>query len=208
MIPLRTWAALAALVVLAWVHRPKDLRSAALLIVLAVAAFPYETVFGPSLDGFLQYLTAYCAAPLVTITGLEVEVIHGADPIISGHNLTVTVTALCAGAHTLLTLLVLGLVVAEVFLDRPKAKLMLVVLTPVFGFSANVVRVVASTHAARHFGSGGNWAIAHDVIGYAAFVAVYGVLFLIVKRLRAEAAMTGNMIHATTQMATQRIHEP
>jgi exosortase/archaeosortase family protein len=159
------------------------------LVVLAAALFPFERYAGVHLDRALQTLTARCAAPLVSWTGLPVHVAGGVDPTLVGEDLWVTVTSLCAGAQTLLSLLCLGVVVAELFLERWEARLIFMVLAPGFGLLGNVVRVALSTHAAERWGADPRaWALAHDLIGYATFAVTYGVLFVVARRLRRVAA--------------------
>ncbi len=162
------------------------LQSYGVLILLTGTIYPFERDLGLGLDPLLQTLTAHFAAPLVNVTGLAVEVTSGAgDPVLVGTDLFVTVTALCAGSQTLLSLWTLGLIIAEVFLDRWDTRLIFVALTPLFGFIGNVMRVAVSTHAAQSWGNRAQtWDIAHDVIGYGAFAGTYLLLILAVRMLR------------------------
>lgn len=155
--------------------------------LVAVLVFPFETHWGDVLDPISQAATADLAAALVRLSGFAVHVVHpqAADPFLAAEGLTVTVNRLCAGSQTLFTILTLGAVIAELFLEAPRIKLSYVAGALLFGFLGNVLRVALSTHAARVWGGDAlSWNIAHDVIGYAAFIGVYGLLFIIARRLQ------------------------
>jgi len=149
---------------------------------LAVLSFPYE-IFSARADPMLQHVTAWFAAPMVRLTGLEVHLDSPDGYVLLGERLQVTVTDLCAGSQTFLALSTLAFVIAEVFVPAPRARLLVVLFTPALGFCGNVLRVVLSTHAAKWLGSGTAWNVAHDFIGYVLFVVLYGCLFIGARRL-------------------------
>ncbi len=159
--------------------------------VLALLIFPFESFWGPTLDPLSQNITADLAAVLVQATGLQVDVhkVMGADPVLVAEHLRVTVNRLCAGSQTLLTIITLGTVIAEMFLRTWRVRVAFIVGSVLFGFSVNIMRVALSTHAARIWGHNDlDWAIAHDAIGYGAFVGGYGALFLMARWIQRRPA--------------------
>lgn len=178
---------------------------------LWVCVYPFERNLAPALDPHLQSLTAWLALPLVNGTGLPValDLLHPAGPTLVGENLYVTVTSLCAGTQTLLTLLTLGLVVAQVFVSKLEHRLVFVALTPLFGFAGNVLRVAVSTHAATRWGQDPwAWAMAHDGAGYFTFTLTYAALFWVTRRLRRSNHRPRTALSSDTVVATATTQAP
>ena len=155
-----------------------------LILLMIMVAYPLERHLGLRADHLMQWITATCAAPLVTLSGLPVEVVWGeGDPILAGDRLLVTVTALCAGTQTFIALFSLGLVLAEIFVPHLGGKLLFVLLTPLIGFGANVLRIALSAHAIKAWGGQSMaWTIAHDAIGYLTFALTYVFLIMLARR--------------------------
>ena len=187
------------------VSLPKHrMEAVAALLLLSV---PVEVLWGASLDFLLQMGTTYGAATLVRATGLAVAIGRGPSPLLFTDDLQVMVTPLCAGCHTILAMLTLGVVAAETFLYDVRSKHLFVLLVPLLGFCGNVLRVAVSTHAANRWaGRGMAWDIAHDVIGYVTFVGVYAVAFacLLLRRRATRPTPT----HARTSMSMPTIQAP
>lgn len=160
-------------------QRTRLLRLGALLVV----ALPWEALLAQTLDIPLQHISAAISAWGVRLTGLPVTLSapDGQPHLLTAHA-DVHITNLCAGLETFVGLTGLGLVLAEVFMpDDPRAW-RLVLLTPLFGFAGNVVRITLSTHAANLWGNDARlWPLAHDSIGYAAFALTYAALFALIR---------------------------
>ena len=161
-----------------------------LLFLLISLSYPLEGSYSPLIDPYLQFSTTFYAAPLVTWTGFPVEIADIGGPLLYGNELTVHVTPLCAGLQPFTNLVVLGIILALFFLEGRFEQLLFCLLTPVVGFIMNTLRIVISTHAANKLiGNGGNWDLAHDVIGYTSFLITYLCLFLIARKLQPKAIL-------------------
>lgn len=175
-------------------HGLAGVRRFAIPIALCAVAFPFESWFGETIDPWIQSVTAHLAAPVVHLTGLPVEVVQLGSPSLVHADLVVHVTAYCAGSQVLLGIISLALLLADVFIPEEIHKVAFVLLTPIFGFAGNVLRVSVSTHAADLWiGRGSAWNVAHDVIGYMTFLCIYAAVFAVVWRLRRRSARKRNV---------------
>lgn len=157
-----------------------------LFACLMLLTIPWETHLGEVCNGFLGQVTAYAAAPLVNATGLSVQVIQMHVPTLATQNLQLHVTPLCAGIGPLLSFSTLGIALGLIFLDDPFQQKWLAIITPLAGLLGNILRVAISTHAANIWLDRHPWAwdVAHDLIGYLCFVAIYGALWFFLKNVR------------------------
>ena len=153
---------------------------------LILLTIPWETHLGDACNSFLGQFTAYAAAPLVNVTGLSVQVIQMHVPTLATENLQLHVTPLCAGMGPLLSFSPLGIALGLIFLDDPHQQKWLAVVTPLAGLLGNILRVAISTHAANIWLDRHPWAwdVAHDLIGYLCFVAIYAALWFFLKNVR------------------------
>ena len=155
---------------------------------------PWEYHLGVFFNDFLGQLTAFAAAVLVNATGLSVDVVQMHVPTLATENLQLHVTPLCAGLGPLLSFATLGLTLGLIFLEDPTRQKWLAIVTPFAGLLGNILRVAISTHAAdlwldRHPWA---WDVAHDLIGYLCFVAIYAALWLFLKNVRNKESATMN----------------
>lgn len=148
--------------------------------LLCIGTFPIEARYSGIIDPLLQYATTAAAAPLIRLTGLPVALRLGDHPQLVTHDLVVSVTNLCASGQTLLASISLAMVLAQVFLHQHLERAALFIgLAPLVSYSGNVLRVVVSTHAANLWAGQAIWPWLHDGIGYVAFLATYGFLFVL-----------------------------
>lgn len=163
-------------------HKHKSFLFACLMLLTV----PWETHLGDICNGFLGQLTAYAAAPLVNATGLSVQVIQLHVPTLATENLQLHVTPLCAGMGPLLSFSTLGVALGLLFLDDPFQQKWLAIITPLAGLLGNILRVAISTHAANIWLDRHPWAwdVAHDLVGYLCFVAIYAALWFFLKNVR------------------------
>jgi len=167
-----------------WGIRFKHLHPV-LLSMLATLIYPLESIWAPLCDRYIQFSSTVLAAKLVNWTEFPVEVGDIGGPLLIGGNIEVHVTSLCAGFNTLLSLFTLALILSLYFLKDPKTQLLLATLTPVISYTINIIRIAISTHAANQWlGLGNAWDVAHDYIGYSAFIINYMIVFRIVYLLR------------------------
>lgn len=157
-----------------------------LLPILLTLSIPWEIYLGDLCNAFLGQLTAAAAAPLVRATGLAVEVVQLHVPTLIANNLQLHVTPLCAGIGPLLSFCTLGLALGLLFLDDPRQQKWLAIITPIAGLLGNILRVALSTHAANIWLDRHPWAwdVAHDLIGYLCFAAIYLAIWVFLKNVK------------------------
>lgn len=159
---------------------------------LALLTIPWESFLQGSCDPILGQITANAAAPLVTLTGLSVQVVQLHVPTLMAQDLQLHVTPLCAGLGPLFTFSTLGLSVGLFMLNKSPREIWLAIITPIAGLLANILRVAISTHAANLWLDRHPWAweVAHDVIGYFCFAGVYALLWWTLLNFKHSAANT------------------
>ena len=174
-----------AIAALQCMQRKSDEVSRLLLLLLLCLCFPLETIYSSLLDPYIQFSTAFYAAPLVTWTGFPIEIVNPQSAMLYGNDLIVHITPLCAGLQTFTNILSIGIIASLFFLKSKYKQLIFCSLTLIVSFVMNTLRIAISTHAANNLlGTTGNWELAHEVIGYASFAATYLCLFVLIKKLQ------------------------
>ena len=161
-----------------------------LLFLVPLPGFVIEAVTGP-----LKQLVSATVAAILQAVGYGVER-SGVVLLVDGHELLVADA--CSGMNSLVSLLALGLVYAHATDRRGPGTYALLVagLIPI-AIAANVLRVLALSLVAVHWGDAAARGALHDWIGFATFGAALGMLIALINLRAVEVAARARAVGAT-----------
>jgi len=148
-----------------------------LAFLVPLPGFVLEAATGPLKEG-----VSAAVAWLLALAGHAVER-NGVVLLVDGHELLVADA--CSGLNSVMSLAALGLIYAHASGRRmgPAAARLAIALVPV-AFAANVLRVLALSLIAVHWGDAAARGTLHDAIGLTAFAAAFGLLVLVIDGVR------------------------
>ena len=165
---------------------------AILLLMIPLPAVVFEQLESP-----LQLATSIFSERLVR--GVDIPVIRDGNLLALG-NVTLEVAKECSGMRSVISLATLGLVFGYVPDSRPWLKVLVALLTIPVVVIANGGRVAATAIAAHYYGPGAATGFFHDLCGWLAFAAAFGIMLLL-NRFLIWAAPTRNVTPPTSANA-------
>lgn len=144
---------------------------AVLLLMIPLPASIFEQLESP-----LQIATSIFSEAL--IRAVDIPVIRDGNLLALG-NVTLEVARECSGMRSTISLATLGFVFGYVPDSRPWLRLLVVLLTLPVVVIANGGRVATTAIAAHYYGPGAATGFFHDLCGWLAFAAAFGIMLLL-----------------------------
>lgn len=151
------------------------------LLIIALFAFPWITLDMPSLGWWFRLTAAWSTENLFHLFGFAV---NRAGTQIIIQNLTLDVTAACAGLNVLQSALVAGSVLAFALLGRSVWYWPAIGMLPLVAWLANAVRIVTLAFVALTFGPDSAKGWFHEWGGWLVLTVMFSICGLLFSRMR------------------------
>lgn len=144
------------------------------LLLFAMTAVPWPAQTENYLIGEMTERLLAISAPLSRLIGIPVE-LSGSALIANGQ--VIQIDEGCSGIRSFQSLLMAGLFVGEFMMLRNRFRIILLVLSILFGFVTNTLRAITLTWIFFNEGQAA-FDQAHDLVGFCAFGLAAGLLLL------------------------------